>query len=43
MEMRKLLSLIAISFASLLACAQPAAVKNVGKSVFTLTTYKADG
>ena len=27
----------------LLANAQPSAVKNVGKAVFTLTTFKEDG
>ena len=33
----------AIMVLPLLANAQPSAVKNVGKAVFTLTTFKEDG
>ena len=35
--------MIAMALMPLLATAQPAAVKNAGKAVFTLTTFKADG
>ena len=35
--------MIAMALMPLLVTAQPAAVKNAGKAVFTLTTFKADG
>lgn len=42
--MRRIFSIIIVLVAlSGIACAQPAQVKNVAKSVFTLTTFKADG
>ena len=41
--MKQITTLLSLLFASVLSQAQPAAVKNAGKSVFTLSTFKADG
>ena len=41
--MKKIITVLAMIFVSLAIQAQPAAVKTAGKSVFTLTTFKADG
>lgn len=41
--MKKITTVLAMFFVSLAIQAQPAAVKTAGKSVFTLTTFKADG
>ncbi len=38
-----LICMVAAAFGGSPLAAQPAAVKNVGKSVFTLTTFRADG
>ncbi len=43
MNKRLLLCLCMVVWASLRLSAQPAAVKNAAKSVFTLTTFRADG
>ena len=41
--MKKIITVLAMIFVSIAIQAQPAAVKTAGKSVFTLTTFKADG
>ena len=43
MKTKKICIIIAMALMPLLVIAQPAAVKNAGKAVFTLTTFKADG
>ena len=40
---RKICIILAMALMPLLINAQPSAVKNAGKAVFTLTTFKADG
>lgn len=43
MKRKKILIIMAMALMPLLISAQPSAVKNVGKAVFTLTTFKDDG
>ncbi|MCR4853394.1 MAG: hypothetical protein K5893_07380 [Prevotella sp.] len=43
MKVKKIISFLLLAFFATALSAQPAAVKNVAKSVFTLTTFRADG